>query len=499
MKCSSLFLIKEGIEDWREQQEIRANLERDAQNEGCSVGDLFAHQRVRKRARALGLAYWPALAYGPKIDPSAYLAAERVLASKTGGVYGETLPDGSRHRGGWDSWGHYGLSAENIAQMWYAAGCRDGGKFRLQVASGVIAKKGDTLPFVKNYVRGARWLSANRLWLRLPHLSRKAIATLGRLSPELRRAAITDVAGDKKIRVRDLNWSRVARAQKMLATSGNIRVRAAMAGMRRAAVLLDVCPSRENVAAALAPAYPRLPLTLARRLALGESPVQLADGQLTRREAHEWALAGAPEIGTWLAERLDVPTHRSVRVIRWLAHCRQTGRWDAIERDRIARIPGGETRRYSALSVLDEIQDDDIVIGTDSVDAVLQRSAQRLGEAWLTAQMSDHRVLAPLPSFAKNLPRGTRILRTPADLARESIEMSHCVGGYRDAVERGQCHILAIASRAGRSTVELSPTTLAVVQHRGPSNSVPPAKHEKLLRAWLARIAHQREGVRHVS
>ena len=55
-------------------------------------------------------------------------------------------------------------------------------------------------------------------------------------------------------------------------------------------------------------------------------------------------------------------------------------------------------------------------------------------------------------------------MRTPAELAREGKEMDHCVGGYAGAVERGQCHILAIKTRQGRSTVELSPR-LVVLQH----------------------------------
>ena len=65
--------------------------------------------------------------------------------------------------------------------------------------------------------------------------------------------------------------------------------------------------------------------------------------------------------------------------------------------------------------------------------------------------------------------------------------MRHCVGGYVGAVERGQCHIVAIATRQGRSTVELTPT-LDIAQHRGVGNSQPTPRNEKLLRAWLARV-----------
>ena len=474
----------------KEKRRAREELARRLADQGMTLAEYFRIRRARQRAEALGLAYWPALAFGPKIDPWAYVIADRVLAEKAGARYGETTPDGTVSHGGWDSCGHHGLSPAMVASMWYAAGCRDGGKYRLQVASGVLARKGDTLPWLRNYVRGHRWLVSNRLWL---PLSRKAIAVLGRLSPELRWAAVrsfdrNDVRG--VIRVRDLDWDAVRRTQEML-RGGSPRARAAVAGLRRAAQLLGVEPGEAAVAAALAPAYPNLPLPYARRIALGESPVQLSGGALTRREAHEWCVAGAPAITEWLADHLGVPRHRSIKVIRWLAHCRQSGRWPALERQREVRLPGGEMRIWSVIDVLDEIQDEDVYTDKDSVDAVIRRAAQRKGEAWLDKAMQDHRILAPLPHWAQKLPRGVRILRTPSQLAREGREMSHCVGGYAQAVERGQCHILAISTRHGRSTVELAPHNLTVVQHRGPNNVSPPRRNEALLRAFLARVNRQ--------
>jgi len=457
---------------------------------GVSKEEYYRVKRAKQRAEVLGLAYWPALASGPRIDPRAYLVAERVLAKKVGARYGEIGPNGNVSNGGWDSRDHNGISARYVAHMWWAAGCRDGGKFRLQLESDIVACKGDSLPWLRNYVRGRRWLSDNFiLWL---PLSRKAVAVLGRLSPELRHAAVYAhiVRGywsfSPRIRIRDLDWDAVRRAQEML-PSGNPRVRAALSGLLRAASILGVEANEATVAAALAPAYPRLPLKLARRLVLGESPVQLSSGLLSRNEAHEWCTAGAPSIPEWLADYLGVPRHRSVKVVRWLAHCRQSGRWPALERQREVRLPGGEMRIWSVIDVLDEIQDDDILSGRDSVDAVVRRVAQRHGEAWIEKTLEDHRVLAPLPAWANNLPSGVRILLTPAQLARDGNEMDHCVGSYAQAVERGQCHILAITTRHGRSTVELSPDLL-VVQHYGPRNTMPPRRNETLLCAFLARL-----------
>ncbi len=489
----------------------RAIIGAKAEAAGLPVGEYLA-QRVdrwhaKRRARAVGLAYWPAVARGaPRIDATAYAVAEQVMAARdAASVWGTKMPDGSMARGGWDSAGHYGLSAQQVARMWYAAGCRDSGKFRLQVFHGEAARKGDSLPFARNDLRGLRGLghrASNPAGL---NLARKAVAALGRLSAPLRAAALKGGqqpdahrcgAGHRvnaTVRIRDLNWGEVARVQGLLAADQTGRVQAALSGVRRAAELLGCGANEPAVARALAPAYPALPLDLARRMALGETPAALSGDLLDRKEAHAWAAEGAPEgVAGWLCARLGVPSVRSVRVARWLAEVRRSGRWSAMERERAVRVPGeAEPRRYTALSVLDEVQDGDILTGRDSVDAVLQRSAQRLGEAWLTAASSDHRQLASRPAWAKHLPRQMRLLDTPAALAREGKDMAHCVGGYANAVERGQCYIIAISTRFGRSTVELS-TTLGVSQHKGHGNSRPAARNQTLLRAWLARMTKER-------
>ena len=488
-----------GLAEYEAEQQARAAIRRRAEDLDLTVEELLAQIGLRRRAKALGLAYWPAL-YVRGCDPLAYIIAEAEMARRVGARWGEIDPDtGDRSRGGWDSAGRYGLSAHDVGRMWFAAGCRDSGKFRIQAFHGIIARKGDSLPWLRNYVRGYNWLCRNRL-LWLP-MSRNATAAVGRLSAELRRPAIQALVpagnGQPVIRIRHLDWQAVRAAEAALRT-GAPRAIAALSGARRAAQILGVedADNPREIARALCPAYPELSLALARRIALGESPAALAGGALSRREAHAWATDGAPEVSRGVAESAGVPAHRSLRVVRWLAHCRNSGRWSAVERERIAHVPGEvRPRAYSLLSVLDEIQDEDILTGRDSVDAVLQRTAQRLGEAWMSAQMADHRELVSVPSWARRLPRGMRILRTPAQLATEGREMEHCVGGYRDAVARGQSHILAIRTRHGRSTVELA-HDMDVVQHRGTGNRDAPARNEQLLRAFLARVT---KGVRHAA
>ncbi len=474
-----------------------------ANAQGISVHEYLADRENRRRARAraetVGLAYWPAAFKGAhKVDLKAYVIAEKVMARRDSApLWGARLEDGALARGGWDMMGHYGLSPAQVAKMWYAAGCRGSRKYEYQVVSGMIARKGDSFPFFKNYVRGRRWLDKVKSGL---SVSRKAVAALGRLSAPLRVAALKGVQPTHRLgedgayrliptRIRDLNWSAVAKAQKAIAAGGEgaKKVKAALSGVRRAGEILGVESTAADVAKALVPTY-SLHLEAARRMALGESPVQLSGGLLDRKEAHKWCQSGAPhDVVAWLCTDLGVPHVRSARVARWLREVQRGGRWSAMTRERRIRVPGGDERTFTALSILDEIQEEDVLRLGDSVDSVLERSAERLSDAWVEKAMRDHRLLAPRPAWASQLPRQMRLLCTPAMLAEEGKSLRHCVGGYVDAVARGECYIVAISTRQGRSTVELSPT-LWVSQHRGVVNSQPPLRNNRLLSAWLARV-----------
>jgi PcfJ-like protein len=495
----------------------RAAVAAKARVAGLTVGEYLGQRADRwfakVRSRAVGLAYWPAVARGaPRIDATAFAVAEQVMAARDKAPLWGTREGETMNHGGWDSQGFYGLTARRVAAMWYVAGCRDGGKFRLQVFHGETVRKGDSLPFARNLLRGMRWLAAASNSRGL-HLARKAVAALGRLSPELRAAALAgvvqrpDVRMSKPgyypgsavsewvktpVRVRDLNWPEVARVEGLLASGGE-RIRAALSSVRRAAGILGVEAMEAAVAVALLPGYPTVGIEIARRVVLGETLVQISGGVLTKAEAHAWACNGCPaDVAAWLAAREGVPAHRSVRVVRWLAHCRKAGRWASIERVRIARTPGQDrVHQFTVLSVLDEVQDADIITGRDSAEDVLQRSAARLGDAWMSEQMADHRLLCDTPTWAATLPRGMRLLRTPAELAAEGRQMRHCVGGYRDAVSSGQCWIIAISTRHGRSTVELT-AGMAVAQHRAENNGTPPQRNESLLRAWINRVTETR-------
>lgn len=221
-------LLNEGLEDLREIQAGRAVL--------AARREADPEYRVKRAAKLLAkkveLAYWPALAFGPKIDPAAYVAAETVLTKEVGSKYGDLVAvteGGGRSRGGWDSYGYRGLSSYGAARCWYAAGCKDSPKYRAQVArlarisaqsrsevyASDFAKKSESLMCYLNVAKGGAWLRKH--FESDISYSRKALGALGRLPWYCRWAAVCDVAateGRARVRVRDMNWEAVKVAQK---------------------------------------------------------------------------------------------------------------------------------------------------------------------------------------------------------------------------------------------------------------------------------------------
>lgn len=177
---------------------------------------------AKRQARSMGLKYWPALLWNirtqpeKRVDPRAFLIAEEVLYKEAGSFWGDppsTQTWGKSH-GGWDAQDHYGPSAAAVARMWWAAGCRDSEKFRVQVRMNTVVGRGMTLPETIHFCRGRRWVEGNHLNQNF-RLSRKAVTALGRLSPVLRWAAVSGLPYSRNVRIRDLNWAEVARMQSL--------------------------------------------------------------------------------------------------------------------------------------------------------------------------------------------------------------------------------------------------------------------------------------------
>lgn len=446
-----------------------------------------ARKRAKRLARRIGVVYWPALIGSKGVDPRCYLHAENVLTR----LHGEWNPP--ECHGGWDSEGHHGLAGFQVRRMWLAAGCQDSPKFRLQVASRIVAKKSDTLPWLRHYIRGRRWLDA---W-RLEGYSRKAVAALGRLSPELRHAAVRGLpsycSGSR--RIRDLNWPEVARVSKLRAddsaTSKAFRALALVsprAAWRqvygRLAYASEAHPVQDEAVPDLLPAFPLVSLETASRIIAGESPVSISEHALTRKEAHAWLVAGGRMSPVqWIVR--DCPNlifvPRSIEVARWLAHVHARGAWSALTA--VVRHPDG--RQMRRLDVIDEITAQDLDRG---ISTGVERAFERAGERLSKIDSGDHSTICRYPARWPSLPRCASLLTSPAALAAEGRVMGHCVGGYAHQVRAGQCYIISVVSRHGRSTVEVRPDGY-ISQHKGVKNDYPPARHTRLINAWAGRLA----------
>ena len=243
----------------------------------------------------------------------------------------------------------------------------------------------------------------------------------------------------------------------------------------------------------IAPAYPTVPMAIARKLCLGESPRQISGGFLTAREAHQWLESGGGDVAEWLQQALlggmaEIPALRDPAIVRWLAAVKRREAWGQLTKERPLHLPGGEEATWRMIDRIDEIQVGDLARGERTrVEDAFESAAQRLGGRWAEMARKDHRVLAPLPKGWR-LYKCMRHLNTPSLLEREGREMNHCVGGYTAAIEEGKCVVIALhlPKKGVRSTVELSPTG-RVLQHRGAWNGAPHEALQRVLSRFVAR------------
>lgn len=334
-----------------------------------------------------------------------------------------------------------------------------------------------------------------------------------KLSPEGQQAAIASAeaavraawegrAGEPwapapSLRVVHVDWSAVQRVE---AQCGNERARVAYALRstaraygeipRRALAIMGLTGQYEReISWWLAPAYKTsdqqaMPARLAERLFLGESPLSIAGGLLSKAEAHAWLMDGAPAMAPWLQARLiadeRIPQLRSVHVVRWVAELLRRGS-QGLFRDRTIHGPAGQVLRVRLVDKIDEIQDEDLINGLKtSLDSAFERAGRRLSDA----QTSDDVPLAPVPQW--RVYRHGRWLLTANALRLEGKTMGHCVGGYTSSTRSRQSACLSLTIHGHRSTVEMSPEGI-VFQHRGPWNKDPHPDLVRLLDAILKR------------
>ncbi|GIW89651.1 MAG: hypothetical protein KatS3mg109_0083 [Pirellulaceae bacterium] len=455
--------------------------------------------RAKTMAEKNAIKVWPAL-IGISCDPKAIKIAEEVLAAEHGSYYGRQ-EDGSFSYAGWDQQEYHGLSGRQVQEMWFAAGCRDGRKFRLQLKLRMVATAGESCAAFLQRVRGERWLSSNQDVIPPGWFSKKAIRVLGRVSPVARRVLTIGMDIQGRIRIRHLNWD-LWRKIRPAVEAENPRVIVAFQGTRAALVTAGIRseirsdkPSDAEISQLvrfICPAYPEAELDQARQLVAGRTPMELSGGVLSRKEAHDWLTNYAryspvEYLERRVSEMVGRPVrHRSVAVLRWVENvCRNDP--EPLLRVRRFHTDALGWREVSVYDILDEVSDRDIPTGREGVHRVMEAVAGRMSQEALDRAMKETQRLAAVAAWSKKLPKGVRLLNTPRELAVEGQEMGHCVAGYADAVARGQCYILSVSTKDGRSTVELSPT-LDIIQHRGKDNGRPPRWHKRLIQAWVRRM-----------
>lgn len=355
----------------------------------------------------------------------------------------------------------------------------------------------------------------------------RALAALGRLDPELQRAAVEATLcrslPGTVIHVRDIAWDAVARVQKQIQADATGRVRVAWARGRRQLTLAQQAGFVPSESAQYAeerlvgwllgqwsPPWATAPLPkgmhgiwemharlqIAAEIVRGVPPREIARARgadLTRAEAHEWlstmTVARMPP-HQWLVRDLPVSPSliRDCATARWLLDVHRRGAWGQLTRQRRVRHPEtGALLQFTLISRVDEICEAHLPRGARTpVEEAFRLAARE--RAALANWSSDWRVISTAPQDWPPMPEGISLLATPAALVAEGEEMDHCVGTYVPEVERGATWIISIRVGEARSTAQLD-AQRSVVQHYGPRNSVPDEACHALLSAWLEQPA----------
>lgn len=341
--------------------------------------------------------------------------------------------------------------------------------------------------------------------------SLRALALLGRLSPEAQRLLVFQTvppAEGQYIRPSDLPWAALRSFGH--STRGEV-IRTAWSSGRRleemaqeaggATVMVQRMVPNFPAIHRLAETEPKRALHIASRLARGETPAEVSGGVLTRAEASRWlqeapwespllwlitTKRGRDEASLVRAALATVHRHMRKAVTEWLAQvARNNVWWNQLIRERQARHQG-QTFQFRLLSRIDELRPEDIAHG--SPENVFNAAGMRVFDANWEYRSRQFQVLCRYPSWwaaASAVDPGIRMLCTPQELKERGEHERHCVGTYCPKVERGESYILVIDDATSRSTAEVSTNTLTVLQHRGPANSEPAPQLVERLNRFL--------------
>jgi hypothetical protein len=219
------------------------------------------------------------------------------------------------------------------------------------------------------------------------------------------------------------------------------------------------------------------------RLYKGESPAQISGGLLNHSQAHEWFLGGMEvSASEFLAAEIGIPTTLGYKIrggrttYLWVSK-----KWDnpVMRKDRVVHGPGGMTKEFTYLCILDEIRDEDITSLADSPDRVFERASKRM-EALYLAEMGES---VQLPKCPLSGNEEVWQLLGSQDLLAEGKRLHHCVGGYVTSCIREVSYIYS----TGDSTVEVMYRDGAwvICQHFADRNSQPTDQQKEKVARWF--------------
>lgn len=198
-----------------------------------------------------------------------------------------------------------------------------------------------------------------------------------------------------------------------------------------------------------------------------------------RHRATEWE-GWLANPWTWFCRHVPIGDYlpRSRAIAEWLVAKKAWAGWRRPFP--LGYGPDGEMVTVPVQSMLDEVEDRDLVGGAKSnPERVFRAVLERKSAAGLAAVAAQN---APFPAMPWTEIPGVTQIRSGAALVTEGQRMAHCVGGYAERCRQGDCFILRLPA----STAEISPDG-RVYQHRARSNAAPSPTDVALLDQWCAK------------
>lgn len=237
------------------------------------------------------------------------------------------------------------------------------------------------------------------------------------------------------------------------------------------------------------PSYPRVTCEYKlHNLIHGYSPVEISLGLLTKREAHQWLKAGAPDLGSWVISQIPEKFRNLMEEVDFDWVDEDLALWlrDRLkiksQRQALVKVrtlPDGD--KFRIIEMFYHLEYEHLTEGRETpVMKVWENFVNSQKLQALSSYPSLDYVLSEPPPWYKSVP-GVEILNTPGKLFNEGIEMRHCASTMSSEVERKEAVVFSLKTETSRSTVDLTWDGSELVQHFAACNKEPAKECKELL------------------